>query len=562
MTGPPLTLGISAFFHNSAAALAAGTEPLAAIEEERLSRIKNDANYPLRAIETCLATTKKSPKQIEMIAFYERPYRALVRNQPGLASRRASLDRAIRTHRQFTTAAKLLFSNDVPLRYFSHHQCHAASAFLCSSFDEAITVIVDGVGEDLAASIWRCRANGMECVWRCPYPHSMGLVYAYVTAHLGFHPMQDEFKVMGLAAHADRVTLPSLSQIVQLGDNGCLNVTPDWIECILTGASRSDGLDEKLLGPRRAPGGAILPEHSAAAAAAQSLLTEWLRRLVDLAFRLGEGCPNLCLAGGVAHNCLGIGQLQADSAFTGLFVQPAAGDAGAALGAALLPGFLLEGRTTVQKRRFNPYLGAEYDTAACQRAIAEAGLVAHPMKYAHLVNRATEALATGSILGWCRGRAEFGPRALGNRSILANPLIPNMSKIVNARIKQREAFRPFAPAVTDSHYDRYFEGRWADAYMMVTAMVREPYRASLSAITNIDGSARVQRVVADLNPHFHQLLEAFGDATGCPMLLNTSLNHSSEPMAFSPADAIRSARLCRLDVLVLGNNWVPLDDAA
>ncbi len=549
------TLGVSALFHNAAAAIAIGGEVVAAIEEERVTRRKNDAAWPAGSIEACLAIAGVAPTELAGIAFYERPLRCLARELPGRGRDPESAS-ALSRFRKISRHAREL-AGTTPVYYFPHHLSHAASAFLTSDFETAAVLVADGVGEDTCTSIWSASRLGLRCLWRDLYPNSFGLVYSYLTEYLGFQPMRDEFKVMGLAAWGEARYVPRVNHIIGFDSQGHARIRPDWLMSVLTGQAHPDGLDEIEFGPRRHAGEPIEQRHKDIAASLQAALTDWLAHLCKTANGLLPGERNLCLAGGVAHNSRAIGELQEIGAFERVFVQPASGDAGGALGAALLPA-LVSGEWEPRHRAFDPYLGPSYPRQECLDAILAAGRAATEMCDSDLVAHAAAQLASGRIIGWFQGRAEFGPRALGNRSILASPLLPDIGNVLNARIKQRESFRPFAPAVIEECADRYFDGRWIDRFMLVTGRTKAPYVPALRAVTHADGTARVQLVNEATNPIFHNLVRRFGMQTGYPVVLNTSLNHSSEPMALSPRDALRTAQLCGLDGLALGSFFVDL----
>lgn len=544
-------------FHNAAAAVVVGGKVLAALEEERVTRRKNDAGWPHGAIDACMAIAGIAASDLAGVAYYERPLRCLTRKTPHCGVGR---DPALALECLKTIARHVRkLSAQVPVYYFSHHLAHAASAFLTSGFNSAAVLVADGVGEDTCASIWRASRSGIRCVWRDEYPDSFGLVYSYMTQYLGFQPMQDEYKVMGLAAWGDPRYLRELGHIIGFDANGHVRVEPDWVMSVLTGQGHPGRLDEKLFGPRRQPGNAIEQRHKDIAASLQTLLTSWLVQLSDIASKRLPQERNLCLAGGVAHNCRAIGELQERSTFEKIFIQPAAGDAGGALGAALLPA-LVCGEWQPPDRAFDPYLGPSYSREQYIEALAAANCGGTEMTDVDLVRHTSAELAQGRIVGWFQGRAEFGPRALGNRSILASPLFPNIGHILNTRIKHREAFRPFAPAVLAECAGLYFQGRWIDHYMLVTGRTEPSHVDALRAVTHVDGTARVQLVDADMNPLFHQLIRQVWTDSGYPIVLNTSLNHSSEPIALSPSNALRTARLCGLDGLVLGPFYVDMSN--
>jgi len=554
---PTWVLGLSAFYHDAAACLLRDGEVVLAVEEERLSRVKHDHGYPARAIAACLDAAGIAAADVDAVVFYEktlpklerqldawirafpRSMRAFVRSMSRYLDGRLDLRRWLERRGGFR--GDILFSE--------HHLSHAAFAFFSSPFDEAAVLVVDGVGEWATTSVWSAGPEGITPEREIHFPDSLGLFYSVITAHLGFQVNEGEYKVMGLAAYGEDTFADEMQALLALAEDGSFRLSTRLVD--LAGRDRlSTAALEALLGPPRAPGAPIEQRHRDLARSAQRHLEEALLRIEAT---LPEGLP-LCYAGGVALNGAANARLAARRP---LFVPFAPGDSGAAIGAAYV-GWHLAGGHARSARRASPYLGPAFDAAACAAAARAEGLDARPLAELGGDGFVADRLAAGAIVGWVHGRMEFGPRALGARSILADPRRPEMRDAINARIKRREPFRPFAPAVLEERAPDFFESDTLEPVPWMTRIlpVRPERRADLGAVVHVDGTARLQTVAAEDAPRLHALIAAFAARTGVPALLNTSFNVAGEPIVCSPGDACRCFRAAGLDGLVLGDLWI------
>jgi carbamoyltransferase len=557
-------LGISGYSHDSAVALLEDGRIVCAVEEERFNREKHTGRFPTRALCWALQAHGLDLSDVDEVAFYARPWvliarRALgaLRHLPRSLAQLGAYDRenALR----FVSVAHHLRHDSLParraprfrLRHLDHHLTHAASTFFVSPFEEAAILSVDGAGEDITT--WFGRGEGTRIVRRhcVRLPHSLGLFYSAVTHWLGFKPWGGEGKVMGLAPYGDPERhSPAMREIVRWTEDGGLAIDLRYVEYHLSGWTRwTSPAFEARFGPPRIPESELSQQHRDVAAALQRVTEEAALALLRHLHRLVPS-RNLCLAGGVALNSVMNGRLVREGPFERVFIQPAANDAGSALGGAL---FLAHGAHGL--RREPPadvvYLGPAYDAAVCAEAARRGGLVVEAVS--DVAEHTAALLAAGKIVGWFQGRMEIGPRALGNRSILADPRDPAMKDTLNHRVKHREGFRPFAPSVLAEAAADWFVDAGESPYMLLVHDVRPERRAVVPAITHVDGSARVQTVRRDVNPRYHDLIAAFGRRTGVPMLVNTSFNVRGEPIVCTPDDAVRCFLGTEMDVLVLGD---------
>jgi carbamoyltransferase len=557
-------LGISGYGHDSAVALLDGARILSFVEEERFNREKHTGAFPEQALRWALGANALDLADIAEVAFYLKPWELVARRT---ARALRYLPRSFREFTEHRTSNALAFltvgthlrhnsfgSRPAPsfrLRYVDHHLAHAASAFYVSPFEEAAICSIDGAGEDITT--WFGRGDGLRiqrlhCI---RLPHSLGLFYSAVTDYLGFRPWGGEGKVMGLAPYGDPERYErEMREVVRWTEDGRFTIDLRYVEYHLSGWTRwTSPAFEARFGPRRAPESELTQRHADIAAALQRVLEEATLALVRHLHRLVPS-KNLCLAGGIALNSVLNGRLLSEGPFENLFIQPAANDAGAALGAAL---FLAHGAHRIPRAAPTDvvYLGPEYSESACAAAATAAGLVVE--RPDDVAERTAELLAAGKVVGWFQGRMEVGPRALGNRSILADPRDPAMKDTLNRRVKHRESFRPFAPSVLAEAAGDYFEGVGASPHMLLVHRVRPDQRARVPAITHVDGTARVQTVERESNPLFHRLIEAFGRLSGVPMLLNTSFNVRGQPIVCTPEDAVGCFRGTEMDYLVLGD---------
>ncbi len=555
-----ISLGINySQMHDSAACLLRDGEELFAVAEERLSRVKHDARFPALAIQACLDFARVRPDQLDFVCFGWSPPRALYFHDLACylkGKQPISYLNVLNSTRYFLSmwhqrGGQSRFTHSFSpirarMRFVDHHLAHAISAYAYSGFEEAAILVVDGRGAWEATSIWRGRGGRIEHVLTIPWPNSLGLFYAAFTGYLGFHPNSDEWKVMGLAPYGGPGV--DLREFIVPDDN------PYRVNAQCLVDSRTDGSAqiELQLGPRRVPESEIDARHKDTAFAVQDACE---RAMLALARRAVETtrCRNLCLAGGVALNSKANGKIAASGLVDQIFIQPAAGDDGVCLGAALAPCLEAGGRLPICKMR-HAYLGPENADAEIEKVLRT-----YKLRYTRVADPAVVAaqmLADGKILGWFQGRMEFGPRALGGRSILADPRDPEMNAKVNNAVKFREWWRPFAPSLLAESAGEYLEQVSDSPFMILTAQVRPEKRAVIPAVTHVDGSARPQTVTRDVNPLYWRLIKEFGDRTGVPVIMNTSFNLGGEPIVASPTDAVRTFFSSGMDALIIGEYMV------
>jgi len=578
-------LGISAFFHDSAACLLQGGRIVAAAQEERFTRCKHDARLPVRAVAWCLEHAGLEPPAIDAVVFYEKPVRkferiletALATAPGGFRSFLAAMPGWLQHKLHVPSRIDgMLQGFTGPIFFVRHHEAHAASGFYPSPFEEAAILTVDGVGEWSTASWGVGRGAAVEVVEEMRFPHSLGLLYTAFTEYCGFRPNSGEYKLMGLAPYGRPVWVETiLEKVVRLCEDGSL-----WIDQSLFnycgGLRMTGGRFHRLFGrPPRRPESVIEELDIDLAASIQWVAEEAMMRMARYVQRR-TGLPDLCLAGGVALNCVANGRLLRDGPFRRLWIQPAAGDAGGSLGAALLHWHRHLGhprRPVADDSMAGSFLGPHYDDDDAARRLGSLGAVFHRLAdEAAVVSVIARALAEGHIIGHFHGRAEFGPRALGNRSILADPRHPGMQRRLNAAIKFRESFRPFAPAVIADRCGQWFDLTVASPYMLLVGSVtswQQPAEhggatadlatrlravtSRLPAVTHVDGSARVQTVDDRRSPRLYAILLEFERMTGCPVLVNTSFNVRGEPIVGTPEDAYRCLMATGMDSIVIGN---------
>ncbi|GHC84910.1 carbamoyltransferase N-terminal domain-containing protein [Streptomyces violaceochromogenes] len=591
-TGPDgPVLGISAYYHDSAAAVVAGGVPLAAAQEERFTRRRHDAGFPAHAVTSCLREAGLRLDDLAAVAFYEDP---ALKFRRVLATWLATAPRGYPVFRRAWpewTGWKRRAVDDVrarlgelargrplpPVVAHRHHASHAASAFFPSPFSSAAVLCVDGVGEWETTTLWHGRDTELVPLAQLSFPHSLGMLYSAFTYYCGFKVDSGEYKLMGLAPYGTPRYAPLIRErLIDVKPDGSFRLELGYFtfQYGLTMVGRA--FEELFGGPRRTPEGPLTQREFDLAASVQQVTEEVLRRLARTVLeRTGE--RRLCLAGGVALNCVANGRILTDGVCDELWVQPAAGDAGGALGAALAESHHRGAPRAHAGSGRDAMAGALLGPACSDREIedflADGGYPAVRMPERALTERVAAELAAGRVVGWCQGRMEFGPRALGNRSILADPRDPVMQSALNLKTKFRESFRPFAPAVLAEEAKDWFELPQESPYMLLTAQVaaarrqecglpargasglellRVP-RSTIPAVTHVDGSARVQTVTAEHNPRFHALLTAFRERTGCPVLVNTSFNVRGEPIVRDAREAYACFMRTRIDLLVLGD---------
>jgi carbamoyltransferase len=581
---PTYILGISAFYHDSAACLLRDGEIIAAAQEERFTRKKGDASFPVRAAGSCLQAAGIRAADLDYVGFYDKPllkFERILETYLGIAPRgfgqfrlagpvwmkeKLFLDREIRSGLGY----------DGEILYAEHHESHAASAFFPSPFEEAAILTVDGVGEWATASVGVGRGNDFELLKELHWPDSLGLLYSAFTYFAGFKVNSGEYKVMGLAPYGEPKYVDVIyGELIDLREDGSFTLNQKYFD-YLTGLTMTNGAFAKLFGgPPRVPESKLTQREMDLAKSVQVVCEELMLRMARTAHR-ETGMENLCLAGGVALNCVANGRLLREGPFKRLWIQPAAGDAGGALGVAQL----IWHRYCKQSRAVTPgqdgmkgaYLGPEFSAKEIAGYLESVGAPSERLERGCLLQRVAQLLAEEKVVGWFDGRMEFGPRALGARSILGDPRSPRMQAQMNLKIKFREGFRPFAPSVLRERVSDYFELGGESPYMLLVAPVKRErqipmtegqrrlwgidklniVRSDIPAVTHIDYSARIQTVSRDTNPNYYDLIAEVERLTGCAVLVNTSFNVRGEPIVCTPADAYRCFMRTHIDYLVLG----------
>lgn len=587
-------LGISAYYHDSAAALLRDGEIVAAAQEERFTRKKHDAGFPKHALEYCLKEAGITLAEVDYVAFYDKPFlkfERLLETYVAFAPRGfESFRKAIPVWlREKLFLKDLLIKElkanapdydwDSRLRFSEHHLSHAASAFFPSPFAEAAVLTMDGVGEWATTSLAIGRGNQLEVVKEIHFPHSLGLLYSAMTYYTGFKVNSGEYKVMGLAPYGEpKYVQKILDHLIDVKEDGSFRLDQSYFNYCTGLTMTSQKFHDLFGGPPRKADEPLTQHHMDLAASVQAATEEIVLRLTR-AIRHETGIKNLCLAGGVALNCVANGKVLRDSQFDNVWIQPAAGDAGGALGAALAIHHihLSKPRTADgQDKMRGSYLGPAFEQADIERRLTAAGAKFTVLTDAELFTVSANALAEGKALGWFQGRMEFGPRALGGRSVLGDARSPSMQSVLNLKVKYRESFRPFAPSVLREHVADWFELDSDSPYMLLVANVVQKRRRAMTeaeqalfgieklniprsdipAATHVDYSARVQTVHEATNPRYHSLLSAFQQQTGCPVIVNTSFNVRGEPIVCTPEDAFRCFMGTEIEALAVGNCYL------
>src|SRR5262245_12435059 len=590
---PTYILGISAFYHDSAACLISDGHIVAAAQEERFTRKKFDAGFPTNAVRYCLREGGISLADLKYFVFYDKP---LIKFERLLETYVAFSPKGIQS---FLAAMpvwmkeKLLLKNEIqnqlvsmdgvkkpelpPILFGEHHESHAASAFYPSPFKSAAVLCMDGVGEWATTSAWLGDDNTLTPLWEIHFPHSLGLLYSAFTYYTGFRVNSGEYKVMGLATYGKPKYVQAIyDHLIDLKEDGTFRLKIDYFN-YCTGLTMTNGkFDDLFGGPARKPETLLTQRDMDLARSIQEVTEEVMLRLTRTLHR-ETGAQNLCLAGGVALNCVGNGRILREGPFKGLWFQPSAGDAGGAVGAALTAWHKLEGKPRTvngsNDAMQGSFLGPLYSNQEIGQFLKSKEAPYEVVKDEVLFDRLAEELAEGKVVGWFQGRMEFGPRALGARSIIGDARNPKMQPVMNLKIKYRESFRPFAPSVLRERVSDYFELDTDSPYMLLVAPVIEERRitptkeeqslwgidllnvpkSDIPAATHVDYSARVQTVHKETNPRYYALLKAFEAKTGCGVLVNTSFNVRSEPIVCSPEDAYRCFMRTAIDILVLEN---------
>lgn len=589
---PTHILGISAFFHDSAACLLRDGEIVAAVSEDRLTRIKADASFPINAVNFCLDQAGITVDDVDYIGFYDKPllkferiletylgvvpkgFRSFLMAGPLWVKEKLFMEREVRQPLEYE--GSILFSE--------HHESHAASAFFPSPFQEAAVLTMDGVGEWATASMGVGRDNDIEIFKELQWPDSLGLLYSAFTYYTGFKVNSGEYKVMGLAPYGEPKYVDLiLSELIDLKEDGSFAMNQKYFNYLSGLTMTSKAFDELFGAPPREPESRLTQREMDLARSVQDVCEEVMLRMTRTIHR-ETGLKNLCLAGGVALNCVGNGRILREGPFEELWIQPAAGDAGGSLGVAQLiwhrhlnkPRTVSPGRDAMK----GSYLGPGFGPDEIQRRLDRLGAKYERLDRETLTRRTAQVLSEGAIVGWHNGRNEFGPRALGARSILGDPRSMSMQSDMNLKIKFRESFRPFAPSVLRERVQDYFELDYESPYMLLVAPVKEERqipmsedhkklwgieqlnvpRSDIPAVTHIDYSARIQTVERETNRDYYDLIKAFDEITGCPVLVNTSFNVRGEPIVCTPEDAYRCFMRTHIDYLVVGDFILAKDD--
>jgi carbamoyltransferase len=580
-------LGISAFYHDSAAALVRDGEIVAAAQEERFSREKHDHRFPTHAVDYCLAEAGITPAQLDAVVFYDKPILKFERLlETYLSYAPAGLNSFLRAM-PLWLSQKLHLPREIdkglhneyegPIYFTQHHESHAASAFFPSPFEEAVVITLDGVGEWATTTIGLGKGNRIRLDQEIRFPHSLGLLYSAFTYYTGFKVNSGEYKLMGLAPYGEpRYVDTILENLIDLKEDGSFHLRMEYFN-FAAGLTMTNSRFDKLFGgPPRKSEARITQREMDLAASIQVVTEEAMLRIARHA-HARYGVDNLCLAGGVALNCVGNGRVLREGPFKNIWIQPAAGDAGGALGAALFAWHqTLDNPRTPERpdSQRGSYLGPAFDAETTTAGLdAQKAVYRHIDDEAELCQTVAGLIAEGRVVGHFAGRAEFGPRALGNRSILGDPRNPAMQEKMNVKIKFRESFRPFAPSCLEESITEYFEQSHPSPYMLLVAPVREDrriplseeqkglfgieklkqHRSDLPSITHVDYSARIQTVTEQSNPRYYGIIRAFRDQTDCAVLVNTSFNIRGEPIVGTPADAYRCFMFTDMDALVVDN---------
>lgn len=586
-------LGISAYYHDSAAALLADGTIIAAVQEERFTRKKHDPGFPGHAIRYCLQEAGIGIEQVSDVVFYDKPlvkferlletylsyapqgFRSFLAAMPVWMKEKLYIKTTLK--RELSKLCRCKQSSLPDLLFSEHHQAHAASAFFASPFQKAAVLCLDGVGEWAASSVWQGEDSTLQALWQMDFPHSLGLLYSAFTYYTGFKVNSGEYKLMGLAPYGEPKYVDLIrNNLIDLKEDGTFRLNMAYFN-YAAGLTMTNARFAKLFGaPARKPEGRLTQREMDIARSIQDLTEKIVLRLAGTVHK-ETGAEYLCLAGGVALNCVANGRLLRKGLFKDIWIQPAAGDAGGALGAALLVWHeKYQGRRSadnIHDAMSGSYLGPHYTAEDIEGRLNALGACYERLDNAQLVSKSAGLLADEQVIGWFQGRMEFGPRALGGRSIIGDPRSAKMQSVMNLKIKFRESFRPFAPSVLAEDVSDYFNLDRPSPYMLIVADVQEEHcipmseeqkqlfgieklnmpRSTLPAITHVDNSARIQTIHAETNPRYHALASAFKEKTGCPVLVNTSFNVRGEPIVCTPEDAYRCFMRTNMDCLVIEN---------
>jgi carbamoyltransferase len=581
-------IGISSFYHDSSATLIKDNEIISAVQEERFTRIKHDSSFPINSIKYCLSDSNLKLENINYVVFYEKPF--------------VKFERLLETYLAFAPNGFRSFCKSMPvwlkekifqkkilinelrkidknfnkdkLMFCEHHESHAASAFYPSPFDEAIILTLDGVGEWCTSSIWIGKDNSLKKVREINFPHSIGLLYSAFTYFLGFKVNSGEYKLMGLAPYGNPIYADIIkTKLIKIYNDGSFKLNMNYFNFATDLQMTNKKFSNLFELENRKSEDKILQKHMDIAASIQKVIEDIIIKIC-LDIKEKYSIENLCLAGGVALNCVANGKIYKKKIFSNIWVQPASGDSGCSLGAALALNYKINKNT--KKKKFDSmkgsYLGPSFSNDEVKYNLKKLGAVFEYKNDSQLYDFISEKISQGLSVGWFQGKMEFGPRALGNRSILADPRNPEMQKNLNLKIKFRESFRPFAPAILEEKLSEFFDIKTISPYMLLVADINKKYRkndieiqnlkgldllnlpkSTIPAITHVDFSARIQTVSKDINPKFYNLINAFYKKTDCPILINTSFNIRGEPIVCTTTDAFNCFMGTDLDILVCEN---------
>jgi carbamoyltransferase len=585
-------LGISAYYHDSAAALLKDGEVVAAAQQERFTRKKHDERFPAEAIQYCLDEAGIKLTDLDHVVFYDKPlvkferlletylsyapkgFRSFIAAMPIWLKEKLYLKTTLK--RELSALGNCKVAELPQLMFAGHHQSHAASAFYFSPYEKAVVLCLDGVGEWATTSAWLGDGNKLDPLWEIDFPHSLGLLYSAFTYFTGFRVNSGEYKLMGLAPYGEPKYVDLImDNLIDLKEDGTFKLDMQYFNYCTGLTMTNDKFADLFGGPARTAETEITQREMDIAASIQKVTEEVVLRL-SRTLHKETGVDYLCLAGGVALNCVANGRIQREGPFKDIWIQPAAGDAGGALGAAAIiwHEYLGNERTSDGKDKMRgSYLGPRFSAEEVREQLDANGAVYTEIPDAELFPKLAEILDSENVVGWMRGRMEFGPRALGGRSIIGDPRSAKMQSVMNLKIKYRESFRPFAPSVIDYRVSDYFDQKAPSPYMLIVAPVKEEHRielteeqkklfgieklnlkrSTLPAITHVDYSARIQTIHKETNPGYYALIDAFNDRTGCGVIVNTSFNVRGEPIVCTPNDAYRCFMRTEMDYLVVEN---------
>jgi carbamoyltransferase len=593
-------LGISSYYHDSSATLTIDGHIKAAAQEERFTRVKHDPSFPHQAILYCLKQANIKLHDLDAVIFYDKPmlkFERLLETYLALAPKGFSsflkampiwLKEKLYMKTMLRNELKAIiqaqdpdsFDDRIPLPqllFSQHHQAHAASAFYPSPFDKAVVLCLDGVGEWATSSVWHGDNESLTPLYEMNFPHSLGLLYSSFTYYCGFRVNSGEYKLMGLAPYGKPIYVDLIyKHLITVKDDGSFALNMKYFDYPTGSAMTNKAFDKLFSGPARDADASTTQKEMDLAASIQQVIEEVVLKIAQFAFQK-TGCENLCLAGGVALNCVANGRLEREGPFKSIWIQPAAGDAGGSLGAAMLAShqYFNLPRTIKSNQALDQmqggYLGPEFADADIISYLQQRDIKFNHLEDSTIFNQVAELINNGAVIGWFQGRMEFGPRALGNRTIIGDPRNQSMQTVMNLKIKNRESFRPFAPAVLAENVSDYFQQDTASPYMLLVAKIQDSLRlkeaehslegfeqlkhkrSTLPAITHVDYSARVQTVHKETNPRFHQLITAFKALTGIGVVINTSFNVRGEPPVCSPKDAVECFLATEMDYVVMNN---------